>query len=161
MFEVVTQEANRDVASRWLTFAGLLLGVNGAASVAMFVERIRSLIPAELINERYVYFALLFSIIAAVPLRIFPIVLSVSIAQMGTATSGLYLAFALTPHFLPEYRFEITLVLIAIVVGLQIALIGGYRYLIAMRAWSDFALSIALSICFAAVWVLPFVEIWS
>ena len=158
MFERILAPANPDLVKTWLIWSGVGAASEGVASISTFVALMNKAIPAKMIHEEFVYMSLAIGLIAVLPLVAFPRVISLSLSQIGVATSLMYLGYAMTGAF--PAGFQIVVIILQIVVALVFLIIfsSGPIYLAKEKCWSDFAVSLGGLIVFFCLWLYPIVH---
>lgn len=160
MFDLLLQDADELKARKWLTWSGLITGGQGVTSVSALITRIKGLLPEHLVLEQFTFMALAIAIATVLPLAAFRKVISVSLAQLGVATSLMYLGFSLTGAFQAEYRIVITMVLILVATVFFVLFYSGIQFIYRQGRWSDFFLGVLLLLSFAALWLYPIWAMW-
>jgi hypothetical protein len=123
------------------------------------VASLRNILPKELVDEKFVYMSLAIAFVTALPIAAFPRVLSVSLSQLGIATSLIYLGCSVAGAFRPDYvnTLELILLLLALVFG--VLFLGGLFYSIEQRSWSDLLLGIFLLGVSVYLWLSPVLKL--
>jgi hypothetical protein len=160
MFRLSLSPANPAQVKTWLVVAGLASGGPGILSIGLLVKAIRQAIPDNYILTRFVIMALAAAIITALPLAVFKKVISVSFAQLGSATSVVYLGFSLSGAFQADYRGVITAILLLMDVVLLVLFSSGLSFLNREGERSDVFLGLFMLIVFLGVWLYPILVIW-
>jgi hypothetical protein len=160
MFRLSLQIANPEVVRAWRMRAGLTVGGAGVLSIGTLVKQMRALVPEGALQEHFIYMALAIAFVTALPLTTFPRVLSVSVAQLGFATSLMYLGYSLLGVFLPDYRLVLNALLILVAFVFIVIFSSGPVYYYKERSWSDLALGVGNLFVFIGLWLYPLSEIW-
>ena len=160
MFRLSLATANDSVVKRWLIVSGVATGTPGVVTIASLTKIIGNLIPKEYVNSRYVTIALIIGFVTGLSLALFKKVLCVSFAQLGAATSAVYLGFALTGAFQPEFRAVITAIVVMLDLVFLVLFSSGLSFMAKQRSPSDVALGILLLLIFLSTWLWPIWVMW-
>jgi hypothetical protein len=165
MFDLNLQAVNPSVTRAWLIRCGVTVGGTGIISVTTLVDRIRHLFPVEFLlrlsnYEQFIYMALGIAFVTALPLTMFRVVVSLSFAQMGFASSLLYLGCSILGVFIYGYKVILMILLIIMAGIFELAFSVGPRFAYGEKKWSDFTLGLGLQVVFLGVWLFPLWKLW-
>jgi hypothetical protein len=160
MFRLSLAPANKDQVTRWLVVAGLTTGGPGVLSIGLLVKTIRQAIPGNYILDRFVIMALVVGIVTALPLALFKKVICASFAQLGSATSVIYLGFSLSGAFQPDFRGVLTAILILMDLVFVVLFSSGLCFLKKYGDSSDVFLGVIMLLAFLGVWFYPIWVMW-
>jgi hypothetical protein len=160
MFNRILAPANPEIVKNLLVWSGISVAGEGAASVGALVTKLNELLPKEMILANFTYMSLAIGFVTALPLVAFPRVISVACAQLGLATSLVYLGYSATGAFQPDFTFVINSILVILAVVFLIIFSGGSIDLARNRCWSDFIVSIFVMLIFLMIWLFPLYRTW-
>ena len=152
--------ANKEIVKTWRTWSGITVGGQMATSVGTLVARAGEVLPAGVLHEQFLHMALAIAFVTALPLAVFPRVISVSLAQMGVATSLMYIGYAFTGAFPPGYELVITAILSLVAFVFLILFFSGSLYLYREKCWSDLFVGSLLLAVFVILWLRPTLDSW-
>src|SRR5262245_3972004 len=115
LFRLSLFPANPKEVRRWRIRSGISAAAS-AGSVGALAAGLRHVFMPAMLNDQFIYMALAISFVTGAPLLAFPLVLCVSLAELGFATSLMYLAYSLLGVFLPGYRLILTAVTISVAI---------------------------------------------
>jgi ABC-type dipeptide/oligopeptide/nickel transport system permease component len=165
MFDLNTADANPAVAGKWLVFAGINTATSGALTLATAVDRIKSIFPAKVLEQlpnyqQFIYLALAIAFVTALPLGFIRKVFCLSFAELGVASSLLYLGCALFGVFANGYEKVLLILLLVMILVLVVTFSSGIMFATHEKQWSDAVLGIGVLIVFVGVWLYPLFKIW-
>jgi len=150
--------ANPTVAKKWLIYSGIVTSGSATMSFLNIIQRLKNLFPTQL-NEDYIYMALAFSIIGALPLIFTKKVLTVSVAQVGVFLGLIYLLFAFEPVFKNLAKNILPLLTLLFILVFVILFSDGLQFAFKQKSWSDLLLSILMLIFFVLISIIPLNQI--
>lgn len=159
MFRLSLFPANPQEVRRWRILSGVSVGAS-AGSLGVLVSRLRHLVPAGMLQEQFIYMALAIAFITGLPLYAFSRVLCVSLAELGFATSLMYLAYSLLGVFPPNYRLILTIVVIVVACVFLVLFKSGASFFRELQSMSDFWLAVVQLFIFFCLWLYPLYYIW-
>ena len=165
MFELSTADVNAAVANKWLVFAGINTATSGAMTLATAVDRIKNLFPAKVLEQlpnyqQFIYLALGIAFVTALPLGFIKKIFCLSFAQLGFASSLLYLGCALFGVFANGFTNVLLVLLLVMMLVFIVIFSSGISYAVHEKKWSDVILGTGVLLVFVGVWLYPLLKIW-
>lgn len=153
MFRLSLAPANKQQVKRWRFWSGVTAGGTGVLSLGSLTSTVREAFPPEMVDESFIYMAVAVALITALPLVAFPKVLSISLSQLGIATSLILLACSIAGVFRPNYSLEFTVVVALVGFVFFVLFVSSLLFAIRERSWSDLLLWLLLLGVTVFVWV--------
>ena len=153
--------ANETIAKVWRKRLLIPLGVALVASICTRVVKALEILPEGILHEQFIYLAFAIAFVTALPLTMFPSrVLTVSFAQMGVATSWLYLGYGFTGALPSYYESVITFIFFLLALVFIVLFLGGILFWYREKLWSDLTVGSVLMVAFVVLWLYPIWDSW-
>jgi hypothetical protein len=159
MFDLSLAPANPKEVKRWRTLSGVTAGGTSLLSIGALASSLTGMLPEDLVAENFVYMSLAIAFVAALPIAVFPRVISVSLSQLGIATSLIYLGCSVAGVFRPDYVNTLEVILLLLALVFVVLFSSGLGFSIKQSSWSDLLLGIFLLVVSVYLWVSPVLKL--
>ncbi len=161
MFRLSRLPANSTIANKWKVGCGSSVLGNGGVSVSSQIDSIKDMFPPELIDNELMYIAFAISLITSLPLFLSSKVLTVSIAQLGVATSIVFIACSMHGVFGEGYFKVFIAAIIILIIVLFITFFDGIEDALRQKSWSDLILRGTIVLIFLSIHIYALNKVWS
>lgn len=155
MFQFSLAPANKSKVRFWRITTGVTFTAGGGTSIAAIVPKIKEALPEGMIVEQFTHMAVAVALAVGLVLLFFPRVLTVSLAQLGVATSIMLLVYSVLGAFPSSFLTFVRILIGLIALVMLILFSGGLTFFYRQKAWSDFFLGIVILVPFAFLWIYP------